>query len=193
MIKKQFDIVKRVQIMFLAVSHRASLLAWTPHMRSRRGPGRVADRRTHTPPTGGKHDDNNTSFGHLRWYQRPVRRKKWARSRSRRRPAPFCGWTYLESASRKLAGLASSSENNKRFIFPQQVRHFGFPLVLGECIMGRAAAAFTFFFQTFENVGRTFNHCAQARPPIHRLITRICVCFHSFVVLRVRQYQGFPD
>lgn len=29
-----------------------------------RGPRQVADRRTHTP-TGGKHDDNNTSFGHL--------------------------------------------------------------------------------------------------------------------------------
>lgn len=45
---------------------------------------------------------------------------------------------YIETESTARASLVSASENNKRLIFPQHVRHFGFPLMVGECIVGSA-------------------------------------------------------
>lgn len=101
-----------------------------------RSPGQVADRRTHTPqqeenmmttiPHSVTSASTNNSYDKIIEYQGPLL------SRS------FCRLIYIKSMSLKLAGLASPSENNKRFIFPQHVRHFGFPLMFRECIVGSA-------------------------------------------------------
>lgn len=101
-----------------------------------RNPAQVADRRTHTPPqeenmmttiphsvpSASTNDSYNKKSGY-EWLS--LFRSFWGR-------------IYFKSVSRKRAGLVHSSENNKRFIFPQHVRHFGFPLMIGECIVGSA-------------------------------------------------------
>lgn len=117
---------------------KTSMLAGMTRWRSRNS-GQLSDRRTHTPPTGRKHDNNNTSFGHLR-FDKPLGQQKY---RGVTGPSPTClsrRGLYSESASGKPARFVRPSENNKRLIFPQHVRHFGFPLMAGECMMGRAAA-----------------------------------------------------
>lgn len=40
---------------------------------------------------------------------------------------------------RVLRTSSASSENNKRVVSPPRIRHFGFPLMVGECMMGRAS------------------------------------------------------
>lgn len=124
--------------------------------------GQLSDRRTHTPP---QEENMITTIPHS------VTSASTNRSGNKNIGVLTCprstrvsrSGLYSESVSRKPTRFVRPSENNKRLIFPQHVRHFGFPLMAGECIMGRASAAARYcnvhrFFQTFEFVGRAFSH-----------------------------------